>query len=116
MHRMNKASQAYAAAAITRRSTREQEADVFREVIATMQVARQASPIERVRALADNRRLWSTVTDTVRDPTNALARETRAGILSIGLTVQREMDAAEPNFDFLISINKQIAEGLSGNP
>jgi flagellar biosynthesis regulator FlaF len=81
-----------------------------------LQAARQASPIDRVRALADNRRLWTTVSDLMRDGDNPLPSETRAGMVSIGLTVQREMDADEPNFDFLISINKQIAEGLSGNP
>jgi hypothetical protein len=26
------------------------------------------------------------------------------------------MDLDEPNFDFLISINQNIVEGLSGNP
>jgi len=30
--------------------------------------------------------------------------------------VQREMDTDEPNFDFLITINKNIADGLSGDP
>jgi flagellar biosynthesis regulator FlaF len=85
-------------------------------VIARLQAACQATAIARVRALADNRRLWTTVTDLVRDDRNPLPPETRAGILSIGLTVQREMDADEPNFDFLISVNRNIADGLSGNP
>jgi hypothetical protein len=44
---------------------------------------------------------------------NNLPAETRAGLLSIGLVVQRVLDADEPNFDFLIAINKSIAEGLS---
>jgi flagellar biosynthesis regulator FlaF len=85
-------------------------------VIARLQGARQSSPIARVRALADNRRLWTVLTDLVRDDRNPLPKATRAGLMSIGLTVQREMDADEPNFDFLITVNKQIAEGLSGNP
>jgi flagellar biosynthesis activator protein FlaF len=111
----NLASRAYAAAAVNR-TVREQEADVFRQVIARLQAARQSNPIARVRALADNRRLWTAVSDLVRDAGNPLPPETRAGLISIGYSVQREMDAEEPNFDFLISINKQIAEGLSGNP
>jgi flagellar biosynthesis regulator FlaF len=114
MSSSNLASRAYAAASVNK-TIREQEADVFRAVIARLQVARQASGIERVRALADNRRLWMAVADLMRDGTNPLPQETRAGIISLGLTVQREMDADEPSFDFLISINKQIAEGLSGN-
>jgi flagellar biosynthesis activator protein FlaF len=115
MPSMNTASRAYAAASVAK-SIREQEADVFRTVIARLQSARQADAVARVRALADNRRLWTMVTDLVRDPANVLPPETRAGIISLSLTVQREMDAEEPNFDFLITINKHIAEGLCGNP
>jgi flagellar biosynthesis regulator FlaF len=115
MSNRNLASRAYAAATVNR-TTRQQEADIFLLVIARLQAAREASLIDRVRALADNRRLWTTVSDLMRDGDNPLPAETRAGMVSIGLTVQREMDADEPNFDFLININKQIAEGLSGNP
>ena len=115
MPNLNLASRAYAVASVNR-TTREQEADIFRLVIARLQSARLAGPIARVRALADNRRLWTTVADLVRDARNPLPPETRAGIMSIGLTVQREMDADEPNFDFLITINKNMADGLSGNP
>jgi flagellar biosynthesis regulator FlaF len=107
------ASRAYAAASVNR-TTRQQEADIFRTVIARLRAARNAAPIARVRALADNRRLWMAVTDLLRDPSNTLPSDTRAGIISIGHTVQREMDSDEPNFEFLISINKQIADGLSG--
>jgi flagellar biosynthesis regulator FlaF len=115
MPNLNMASRAYAAARVNR-TTRQQEADVFDLVIARLRAARQSGPIARVRALADNRRLWTTVTDLARDGGNPLPPETRAGLVSIGRTVQREMDADEPNFDFLITINKHIAEGLSGNP
>jgi flagellar biosynthesis regulator FlaF len=115
MPNLNLASRAYAAAAV-RRPVRQQEADIFFMVVARLQAARQSEPIARIRALADNRRLWTTVSDLVRDSDNPLPPATRAGLISIGLTVQREMDLDEPNFDFLISVNKQIAEGLSGNP
>jgi flagellar biosynthesis regulator FlaF len=115
MSNLNLAARAYATAAVNR-TTRDQEADIFRLVIARLQAARQAGPMARVRALADNRRLWTTITDLVRDDDNPLPPETRSGILSIGRCVQREMDADEPSFEFLISINKNIADGLSGNP
>ena len=115
MPRSQLASRAYAAASVNK-TTRQQEADVFRLVIGRLQAARNAGPIERVRALADNRRLWTLVSDLLRDSSNSLPPETRAGMVSIGLTVQREMDADEPNFDFLITINKHIADGLSGDP
>jgi flagellar biosynthesis regulator FlaF len=115
MYNSTAAARAYRSASANR-STREQEADLFRLVTARLRAARQAAPIERIRALADNRRLWLAVADLLRDSANALPPATCAGIISIGQVVQREMDLAEPNFDFLISINRQIAEGLSGNP
>jgi flagellar biosynthesis regulator FlaF len=115
MSNVNLAARAYATASVNR-TTRQQEADIFRLVVARLQVARQSGPIARVRALADNRRLWTAVSDLVRDDRNPLPPETRVGLLSISRCVHREMDADEPNFDFLITINRNIAEGLSGNP
>ena len=109
------AARAYATSTVSK-TTREQEADIFRMVVARLQAARHGGPIPRVRALADNRRLWMAISDLMRDDRNPLPPETRAGILSIGRCVQREMDSDEPSFDFLIAINKNMAEGLSGNP
>jgi len=69
-----------------------------------------------VRALADNRRLWITVLDLMRDPSNALPQPLRASIISVGLAVQRDMEHESPDFDFLISINESITAGLAGQP
>lgn len=96
------------------RSTREQEADVFRRVNGALRASEQGSPVQRVRALADNRRLWRTMSDLLRDPDNGLPRETRAALLSIGLTVEREMEEDQPDLAFLIAVNENIAAGLSG--
>jgi flagellar biosynthesis activator protein FlaF len=115
MQTMTKAANAYQAAA-THRTQREQEADVFRRANGALRSARDAGPIARVRALADNRRLWLTVADLMGDPQNALPLELRASVLSVGMTVQREMDHDRPDFDFLIEINQNIAEGLSMLP
>ena len=101
-------------AATTHRSQREQEADVFRRAIGALKAARNGNPLQRIRALADNRRLWMTVHDLMRDPDNNLPPELRAAIISVGLTVQREMDRDSPNFGFLIEINENFAVGLSG--
>jgi flagellar biosynthesis activator protein FlaF len=111
---MNQATRAYAAAA-SHRSQREQEADVFRRATGALKAARNGNALQRVRALADNRRLWMTVHDLMRDPANNLRPELRAAIISVGLTVQREMDNDTPNFGFLISINENFADGLSGS-
>jgi len=109
---MHEATRAYEAAA-THRSQREQEADVFRRAIGALKAARNGNALQRVRALADNRRLWMTVHDLMRDPDNNLPAELRAAIISVGLTVQREMDNDRPSFDFLIEINENFASGLS---
>jgi flagellar protein FlaF len=115
MQTMTRATRAYATAA-THRSQREQEADVFRRTIGALKMARDAGPIPRVRALADNRRLWLAVSDLMHNPESALPIDLRASIVSVGLAVQREMDRDHPNFDFLIEINQTIAEGLSDPP
>ncbi|HYZ21733.1 MAG TPA: flagellar biosynthesis regulator FlaF [Rhodopila sp.] len=97
------------------RSQREQEADVFRQVNATLGAARDANAVRRVRALADNRLLWGTVTTLMRDPANRLPDSLKSSLISLGLAVEREMDQENPDFNWLISINELIASGLSGN-
>jgi flagellar biosynthesis activator protein FlaF len=112
MSRMTEVARAYQAGA-AHRSLRAQEAEVFQMTNAGLRAARAGGAVAQVRALADNRRLWTTVNDLMRDPSNALPVELRAAIFSVGLAVQREMDRAEPNFEFLISINENLAAGLA---
>jgi flagellar biosynthesis regulator FlaF len=113
MQTISRATQAYQASA-AHRSMRAQEADIFRRAIGALRAARDADPIARVRALADNRRVWIAVVDLVRDPENRLPQDLRAAIASVGIAVQREMDRDKPDFDFLISVNENMAAGLSG--
>lgn len=96
------------------RSLREQEADLFHRVNAMLLHARADDPIGRARAIADNDRLWTTVIDLMRDPQNALPSGLRAAMVSVGLAVKREASRPEPDFDFIIEINGQIAAGLRG--
>ncbi len=110
-NRMIHATRAYAAAS-ARRSFREQEADVFRHANAMLRTARSEGAQPQARALADNRRLWMTLIDLMQDPANALPASLRASIVSVGMTVQREMDEAPPDFDFLIAVNEDFAAGL----
>lgn len=110
---MNRAMRAYASAS-AQRSPREQEAELFRMVSARLRDARGADEMARVRALADNARLWMATTGLLQNPANQLPLETRAGIVSIGHAVGRAMAARNPDFDFLISVNDTMASGLSG--
>jgi len=104
---------AYAAAS-SHRSVRDQEAEVFKRVNYVLRSAIAGRKLDQVRAISDNRRLWSTLLDLLRDPDNALPEELRASIISVGCTVQREMQNAAPNFGFLIAINENLAAGLAG--
>jgi len=113
MSNMRKAANAYASSS-AHRSTREQEADIFRRANAALREGGSAGPLGRARALADNGQLWLSVMDLIRDPENALPAPLRAAIVSVGHTVQREMQQSAPNFEFLISVNENIAAGLSG--
>lgn len=108
----SEAARAYAASA-SRRSVREQEAEVFRQVNAALRRGRDAGGPGRVRALADVVRLWNAVLDLLGDPENALPPELRAAIISVGLAVRREAQRDDPDFDFLVSVNENIAAGLS---
>ena len=107
----HRAARAYQAAN-AHRSTRQQEADVFRHAIGALRAA-QAGTSAVARAVADNTRLWHTVMDLLRDPTNRLPDPIRANLLSIGHAVQREMRGADPDLGFLIEVNEQIASGLA---
>ena len=89
---------------------------MFHHAIIALKGAKGASSIQQVRALADNRRLWMMVSDLLRDPGNALPDPLKASIISVGLTVQHEMDQEAPDFDLLISINENIAAGVAGKP
>ena len=114
MQSMRQATFAYETAA-AHRTQRQQEADVFRRATGALKAARDGDAIRRVRALADNRRLWMAVTDLMRDKNNTLPVELRASIMSVGLAVQREMDRDAPDFGFLIAINENLASGLDGS-
>ena len=112
MQGFNEAARAYAASS-SRRSVREQEAEVFRQVNATLRRGREAGGMARTRALSDTMRLWNAVADLVGDPENALSPELRASIISVGIAVRREVQSDDPDFDFLVTVNENIAAGLS---
>lgn len=112
MRGMN-AARAYQASA-RHRSQREQDADVFRRANSALRAAVGGDDAAHVRALADNRQLWTMVMDLVRDPANPLPALLRGQLMSVGLAVAREMDGAAPDLPFLMQVNNDVAAGLSG--
>jgi len=111
----SQAARAYRAAS-ARRDPREQEADVFRRVTGGLRAARDGTPLDKVKALADNSRLWMMIGDLLRDPENALPAALRVSIVSVGQALQREMRQPAPDFAFLIAVNEDITAGLSSSP
>jgi flagellar protein FlaF len=93
---------------------REQEADLFRRVTGGLRAARALDGPARMRAVADNRRLWLALEALLADPANQLPPPVRAGLISLGRAVRRDMDGAEPDLAFLIEVNEQVAAGLTG--
>lgn len=112
MQQARNALKAYAASAASR-DPREQEAEVFRRTNAMLRHGQDAGGQARVRALADNARLWHAVIDLLHDPENALPAPLRAAIVSVGMAVQREMNKETPDVGFLVAVNENIAAGLS---
>jgi flagellar biosynthesis regulator FlaF len=101
-------------AARAARDPREQEADIFRRVTGGLRAVQQQDGPARMRAVADNRRLWLAVESALTDPSNQLPPQMRAGLISLGRAVQREMDQGDPDIAFLIEVNEQVAQGLAG--
>lgn len=91
---------------------REQEADIFRRVTGGLRAVQDRDGPARMRAIADNRRLWLAIESTLADPSNQLPPQMRAGLISLGRAVQREMDSQDPDLGFLIEVNDQVAAGL----
>jgi flagellar biosynthesis regulator FlaF len=101
------------AAAYRRQLTAKQmEAEVFARATHALRNLSADDALARVRALADNRRLWDAVHNAVLDPTNALPVPLRAQIAGVALAVLRECDAARPDFTFIAEMNEIFAGGL----
>ena len=109
----DRSTAAQGAAAYRRRMTPKQmEAEVFARATRAIRGAEAGTAMDRVRASADNRRLWNAVYVAVTDPTNALPPALRAQIAGVALAVVRECDAAEPDLAFVAEMNHQVAAGL----
>jgi len=104
---------AQGAAAYRRRLTPKQmEAEAFARATRAIRGAETGTEMDRVRAGANNRRLWSAVHGAVTDPTNALPPALRPLIAGVALAVVRECDSAEPDLAFIAEVNEQFAAGL----
>ncbi len=108
---------AYKNAASMRTDFRSQEAQLFKRVTYALQQAKaKASDLDLVRAASDDKLLWMTVVQIVRDDANQLPLSLRQQLATIGEAVIKEIDeniTGKLDVDFLIQINTQIIEGLT---
>ncbi len=102
----------------SRQTMRARERQAMDRVIAMLRAAQEkgAQSRERVEALFYLRRLWMIFLNDLRDPNNELPDQLRAGIISIGIWMNKEIDRVQrgPTSDLtpMIEINELIRDGL----
>lgn len=97
---------------------RAHERDAMDRVIEMLRTARARGPGTRevIEALYYLRRLWAIFLDDLKNPDNELPDQLRAGIISIGIWMNKEIDrvrAGQTNdLTPMIQINEIIRDGL----
>jgi flagellar biosynthesis activator protein FlaF len=101
------------------KAMRAQEKMALERVIVLLREAQAAGPgaVQTANALYQLRRLWSVFLEDLANPDNALPERLRAGIISIGIWVNREIDrlrtGVTTDLSPLIEINEIIRDGLN---
>jgi flagellar biosynthesis activator protein FlaF len=102
----------------SRQTMRARERQAIDRVIAMLRTAHEKGPgsRERVEALFYLRRLWMIFLNDLNDPNNELPEQLRAGIISIGIWMMKEIDrvrdGATDDLSPMIEINALIRDGL----
>jgi len=102
----------------SRQTMRARERAAMDRVIGMLRTAQDKGPLsrERVDALFYLRRLWTIFLDDLNDPNNELPAQLRAGIISIGLWMMKEIDRvrtrATDDLAPMIEINEIVRDGL----
>ena len=102
----------------SRETMRARERGAMDRVIGMLRAAEEKGPLsrERIDALFTLRRLWMIFLDDLNDPNNELPDQLRAGIISIGLWMMKEIDRvrlrATDDLAPMIEINEIIRDGL----
>jgi flagellar protein FlaF len=97
---------------------RARERSAMDRVIDMLRAARDrgAKSREAVEAIYYLRRLWAIYLDDLRDPENELPEQLRAGIISIGIWMNKEIDRFRTgqtnDLTPIIEINEIIRDGL----
>ena len=111
--------QAYQQASQRAESARDTEYRLFAEVTRALMDAAKADRADlkaRVGALDWNRRLWATLAADCANPENRLPEALRAGIISLGMFVNRQTSTAirsGADIELLVEVNRSIMQGLA---
>ena len=102
----------------SRQTLRARERAAMDRVIGMLRAAQEKGPQSRelVEALFYLRRLWMVFIDDLIDPNNELPHQLRAGIVSIGVWMMKEIDRVRGglanDLTPMIEINELIRDGL----
>ena len=102
----------------SRQTMRARERQAMDRVIAMLRTAQEQGPAsrERVDALFYLRRLWMIFLSDLKDPNNELPEQLRAGIISIGIWMLKEIERVRgrltDDMTPMIEINELIRDGL----
>jgi flagellar protein FlaF len=102
----------------SRQTLRARERAAMDRVIGMLRAAQEKGPQSRelVEALFYLRRLWMVFIDDLNDPNNELPHQLRAGIVSIGVWMMKEIDRVRGglanDLTPMIEINELIRDGL----
>ncbi len=102
----------------SRQTMRARERAAMDRVIGMLRAAQEKGPLSRelIDALFYLRRLWMIFIDDLNDPHNELPEQLRAGIVSIGIWMMKEIDRVRggqtEDLTPMIEINKLIRDGL----
>jgi len=113
MNNYRRITRAYQSA-VNLRPQRERDADVFEIFASRLRAAEHEGGLALAKALADNNRLWRTVTTIILDDNNPQPVQLRKSMLALANTVIEEMARTAPDIRFLIETNDNIAAGLRG--
>lgn len=119
MNALDLARTAYSSNAAPIRTTRGTEYNVFAQVTHRLRATaanRKADFPGYVRALTDNRRLWTLLASDVADASNDLPKEVRAQIFYLAeFTIQHtaKILSRQADIEALIDVNTAIMRGLN---
>lgn len=102
----------------TPQTARARERMALEHSIGLLQTAAEVGVNSRdtIEALHFCRRLWAVLVEDLAHPGNALPKQLRADLISIGIWIMRELEeirlGRSKNFKGIIDITRAIAEGL----